>query len=107
MIRGKNSATHGIALVLTLAILVIATIIVVGFVSSMRTERQAAASMANNASAAIIAHAAVDHAISILDENIPQPRPPEPPPVAQAYPGYTKFGGNTVGDVSAVNWVTQ
>ena len=44
---------RGIALVLTLAILAIATILVVGFVTSMRTERQAAASMSNNASAAI------------------------------------------------------
>src|SRR5205823_4131256 len=70
---------HGIALVLTLAILAIATILVVGFVTSMRTERQAAASMSNNASAAILAQAAVDHAISILDKNIPQPVPPGGP----------------------------
>src|SRR5438105_4841795 len=71
-----HSDECGIALVLTLAILVIATILVVGFVSSMRTERQAAASIANNANAAIIAQAAVDHAMSILDMNIPQPVPP-------------------------------
>jgi hypothetical protein len=67
---------RGAALVLTLAILVIATILVVGFVASMRTERQAAASMANNMNAAIIAQAAIDHATSILDKNIPQPVPP-------------------------------
>src|SRR5882762_8497095 len=71
-----HSEEHGVALVLTLAILVIATILVVGFVSSMRTERQAAASIANNTNAAIIAQAAIDHATSILDKNIPQPVPP-------------------------------
>jgi hypothetical protein len=67
---------RGIALVLTLAILLIATILVVGFVTSMRTERQAAASIANNANAMMIAQATVDHAITILDKNIPQPVPP-------------------------------
>jgi hypothetical protein len=66
----------GAALILTLAILVIATILVVGFVSSMRTERQAAASMVNSKGSEIIAQAAVDHATSILDRNIPQPIPP-------------------------------
>src|SRR3954447_15645314 len=66
---------RGIALVLTLAILVIATILVVGFTSSMRTERQAAASMANNNAATIFAQTAVEHAIAILDKNIPQPAP--------------------------------
>ncbi len=71
-----GSHERGIALVLTLAILVIATILVVGFATSMRTERQASASMANNASAALITQAVIDHAISILDKNIPQPVPP-------------------------------
>lgn len=107
-----SRSEHGIALVLTLAILVIGTILVVGFVSSMRTERQAATSAANNTSATIIAQAAVDHAVSILDQNIPQPRvpaptPPPPAPIEQAYPEYTKFGGGGAADVSAVNWVTQ
>ena len=71
--REKES---GIALVVTLGILVIATILVVGFVTSMRTERQVSASMANNEIASLIAQSAVDHAISILDRNIPQPVPP-------------------------------
>src|SRR4051794_30283483 len=97
----------GIALVLTLAMLVIATILVVGFVSSMRTERQAAASISNGEAAEVIAQAAVDHAMSILDQNIPQPRVPAPFPAPLAYPEYTRFGGSAVADVSAVNWVTQ
>lgn len=67
---------RGIALVLTLATLVIATILVVGFVASMRTERQAAKSLANNGTAGLIGQAAINHAISILDRNIPQLVPP-------------------------------
>src|SRR2546423_7414867 len=74
--HGIEADERGIALVLTLAILVIATILVVGFATSMRTERQASASIANSLSAAIIAQAATDHAITILDKNIPQPVPP-------------------------------
>lgn len=70
------SKERGIALVVTLAILIIATILVVGFVSSMRTERAAAVSNGNNAAATTVAQSAVDHAIAILDKNIPQPVPP-------------------------------
>src|SRR4051812_31720010 len=104
--RQNTRNNQGIALVLTLAILVIATILVVGFTSSMRTERQAAASLANNNSAQIIAQAAVEHAISILDFNIPPPRPPEPSPTPLAFSDYTRFGGSATADVSAVNWAT-
>jgi hypothetical protein len=74
-LRGRNNQ-RGIALVLTLSILVIATILVVGFTSSMRTERQAAASLAHNQMAALLSQAAISHAISLLDRNIPQPVPP-------------------------------
>ncbi|MEY2480536.1 MAG: hypothetical protein QOI04_1463 [Verrucomicrobiota bacterium] len=70
------SNKRGIALVITLSILVIATILVVGFATSMRTERNASASMANNETASLIAQSAIDNAISILDRNIPQPVPP-------------------------------
>jgi hypothetical protein len=74
---------RGVALVLTLAILVIATILVVGFVSSMRTERQAATSLGSNVNASIISQSALDHAISILARNIPQPLGPGVTPAAQ------------------------
>src|SRR5438270_6930992 len=74
--RAARRSPRGIALVITLAILVIATILVVGFASSMRTERQSAASMANNAAAAVVAQAALEHAVSILETNIPQPVAP-------------------------------
>lgn len=77
-----TQSERGIALILTLAILVIATILVVGFVTSMRTERQATTSMANNASASVLASTALDHAVAILDKNIPQPAPPGVPTIA-------------------------
>lgn len=72
----NSNGEHGAALVLTLAILVIATILVVGFATNMRTERQASTSMANNQIASLLADAAISHAIAILDKNIPQPVPP-------------------------------
>jgi hypothetical protein len=59
-----------------LAALVLATILAVGFATSMRTERQASVSMANNQNAELIARAAVDHATALLSKNIPQPLPP-------------------------------
>lgn len=72
----RERPEEGVALVITLAIVVIATILVVGFATSMRTERQASASMANNEISGLLAQTAVAHAISILDKNIPQPVPP-------------------------------
>ncbi len=72
----------GVALVLALAAVVLATILAVGFATSMRTERQASVSMASNQSAEFIARAAVDHASAILSKNIPQPRPPGQAPTA-------------------------
>lgn len=72
----RHSNQRGIALVLTLSILVIATILVVGFATSMRTERQASASMASSETARSLAQSAVDHAIGLLENNIPQPVAP-------------------------------
>jgi len=76
MHKPRNHHQSGIALVLTLAMLVMITILIVAFTASMRTERQASASMANDVRARLFAQDAVAHAISILDRNIPQPVPP-------------------------------
>lgn len=75
-VKTVKRTEEGIALAITMAILVIATILVVGFATSMRTERQAAASIANSGTANLIAQGAIEHAISILNKNIPQPVPP-------------------------------
>lgn len=86
-ILNRRAREQGVALVLTLAILVIATILVVGFATSMRTERHASTSMANSDATALLADAAMNHALAILDKNIPQPVPP---------------GGSTA---SPTNWI--
>ncbi len=67
----KNEA--GVALIITLCLLVVATILVTGFLASMRTERQASQAMANSQLTDVIAQDAVQHAAAILDTNIPQP----------------------------------
>ncbi len=93
-----NNREKGVALVLALAALVLATILAVGFATSMRTERQASLSMASNQNAEFIARAAVDHASAILSKNIPQPLPPGQAPTANNWsiaPGML-FVGNTL-----------
>ncbi|HEY5745790.1 MAG TPA: hypothetical protein VIU12_06925 [Chryseolinea sp.] len=88
---------NGMALVIGLICVVIATILVVGFTVSMRLERQASGAMANNGRAEIIAQNAIEHAIALLDTNIPQPIPPGEAGVPQNWivnPGLlTKFNG--------------
>jgi hypothetical protein len=67
---------RGIALLVTLSMLVIATILILGFIVSMRTDRIAVKSLANNERAKLVAQSALQHAIALLNKNIPQPVPP-------------------------------
>lgn len=98
--------TDGVALVITLSLLVIVTILVVGFTTSMRTERQASTSIANSAMTSVAINTTIDHAIALLDRNIPQPLPPG---AIVPYPDWNRFGGPSaaVTDITSVNWVTQ
>ena len=64
---------RGMALIVVLALIVMTTILIVAFTVSMRTERQAASSMANDQRAKLLAQSALEHAVAILDSNIPQP----------------------------------
>ena len=73
----------GVALIITLSLLVVATILVTGFLASMRTERQAAQAMANSLLTESIVQDAMQHATALLDNNIPQPVPPGQPPKPQ------------------------
>lgn len=73
MKRPAHPKRRGLALVVILALIVITTILIVAFTVSMRTERQAASSMANDQSAKLLAQNAINHAMAILDSNIPQP----------------------------------
>lgn len=78
--KDRSTDNGAFALILTMAILAIATILAVAFANSMRTERQASASLMETERAKLLAQSALDHAISILDENIPQPAPPAASP---------------------------
>jgi hypothetical protein len=66
---------RAIALIVTLVSLVIATILIVAFVTTMRTERRAANAVANDERSKLIAQTAVQHAMALLNKNIPQPVP--------------------------------
>ena len=83
LMRASTGRDKGVALIITLSLLVVATILVTGFLVSMRTERQAAQAMANSQLTDAIAQDAVQHAIALLDNNIPQPVPPGQSPKPQ------------------------
>ncbi len=63
----------GAALVITIFFVGIATVLVVAFLSTMRTERRAAQAYHETARAKLIAQGAVSHAIDLLRTNIPEP----------------------------------
>ena len=81
--RPGTKRTDGVALIITLSLLVVATILVTGFLVSMRTERQAAQAMANSLLTEAIVQDAMQHATALLDNNIPQPIPPGQAPRPQ------------------------
>ncbi len=71
-----EQARRGIALVIVLAMIVLITVLVVGFTVNMRTERQASNAIFRSQSAAVAAQGALAHAVSLLNKYIPQPVPP-------------------------------
>jgi len=72
----RRRAARGIALLIVLAVIVLASVLVVGLLSMARTDRMAARAMANEERTGFLADAALQHAMAILDKNIPQPVPP-------------------------------
>jgi hypothetical protein len=78
--KNKTALIHkkqeGAALIITLSFLTIITILTLGFVVSMRTERMAAGAMAQNEQAKLLGESALAHAISLLRNNIPDPGDP-------------------------------
>ena len=83
-LKPLNRTENGVALILTLSFIVLTTILIVGFVVSMRTERQAAASMANNEKVKVVAEVGLEHAIALLQKNIPRPAVPGATPTASS-----------------------
>ncbi|WP_050024168.1 hypothetical protein [Verrucomicrobium sp. BvORR034] len=63
----------GAALIMTLFIVGVLTILVVGFLSTMQTERQAAGAYESSQRTKLVAQGAVSHAIELLRNNIPDP----------------------------------
>lgn len=74
-IRSRRRRGRGAALVLTLITLVVISIIVTGFVVSMRTEMTSSYAVENTQRTKMIAQGAVSHAIELLRSNIPDPAP--------------------------------
>ncbi len=70
--RGSGA---GVALITTLFMLAMMTILIVGYLSTMRLEVGASASIENAQRTKMIAQGAVSHAINILRTNIPEPAP--------------------------------
>lgn len=66
----------GFALVIVLMILAMTTVLAVAFAFTMRTERAVASNMVNGQRADMVAQSAVNHAISLLANNIPDPADP-------------------------------
>ena len=64
---------RGAALILTLIVVSMLTILVLAYLFTMRTERQAAHAYANTQRAKMVAQGAVSHGIAILRTNIPDP----------------------------------
>ncbi|HSJ01948.1 MAG TPA: hypothetical protein VK956_05810, partial [Verrucomicrobium sp.] len=93
-VRSRNS---GAALIMTIFILAVLTILVVGFLSTMNTERQAASAYQETQRTKLVAQGAVAHAIDILRTNIPEPaRLSEGPALAPAENWVTNPGRLTI-----------
>ncbi len=72
---GRSGRKKGAALVLTLVVLVVTSILVTGFVLSMRTEMTASYAIENTQRTKMIAQGAVAHGLELLRSNIPDPAP--------------------------------
>jgi hypothetical protein len=97
-----RGATSGVALVMTLITLSIVALLLVGFLSSMSLERQAAHAFADGQRAKLIAQGAVAHAVDLLRTNIPDPARLSQGP--QRLPTGVVDG---LGNMSPVNWVVN
>jgi len=72
-LTSTSAGRRGAALVMTVITLTVLTFLVVGFLSTMLVERQAASAYEDSQQAKFIAQGAVGHAIDLLRSNIPEP----------------------------------
>ncbi|MFV1994071.1 MAG: hypothetical protein ACC661_01445, partial [Verrucomicrobiales bacterium] len=68
-----RSRERGAALVIALVVLLLMSVIVTGFVVTMRTELGASQAIESSRRAELMAHSALSHAIELLRSNIPEP----------------------------------
>ncbi|PTX94833.1 hypothetical protein DB346_22770 [Verrucomicrobia bacterium LW23] len=76
MKRKSGATRNGFTLVLVLCFLVIVTAVVVGFTATMRIERKVSRAMLNSQRAEFVAASAMNHAMALLQKNIPEPIAP-------------------------------
>ena len=69
----RTQSQSAAALLMTLIVLSMLTILTVGFLASMRIERRAASAYEDTQRAKLVAQGAVSHAIDLLRTNIPEP----------------------------------
>jgi hypothetical protein len=74
-IKSIRKGRAGIALIVTLFMVVMMTVLVVAYVSTMSIEAGASASVENAQRTKMIAQGAISHAVNILRTNIPEPAP--------------------------------
>ncbi|PTY06480.1 hypothetical protein DB346_00925 [Verrucomicrobia bacterium LW23] len=106
--RGKSGASRrGTAVVITLLFLMILTTLIVGFVSSMRTERIASHSNWTNGQTKHVADCALAHAMSLLANNIPSPSAPGSLPAPGTVKNWASNPGRLtiLGPGSAVSFI--
>jgi hypothetical protein len=69
----RKPKSAGVALIITLFVLSILTILIIGFLSTMLLERRAATAYSETQQAKLVAQGALAHAIDLLRTNIPDP----------------------------------
>lgn len=67
---------QGFALLLVLVAITLASLLALGMLAMSRLDRSSSRGISNSDRTELLAQAAVEHAVSILDHNIPQPLPP-------------------------------
>lgn len=87
----REARNGGTALVIVLSVLTLLSILVLGFVWSMSTERNSARSVEAGFRTRLVAQGALSHAMELLRSNIPDPAPP----------------GVSALEARAVHWVTN
>lgn len=72
---------RGFALLLVLVAVTLASLLALGMLAMSRLDRNSARGISNSDRTELLSQAALEHAVSLLDHNIPQPLPPGVDPI--------------------------